>query len=406
MSDPTEHVRPRVALLTSVFFPTLGGVQVGLHNIAMRLLARGYDPVVIAPFGASRFRERASLPYRVHVLPPKFFSLFRFLPASVADRCYSWLYSLLQWRYDFTVWHITMGYPTWASFAYFAKRSGARYLVRCAGEDIQKLESVGYGARNVDRLDRVIRERLPQCETLIAISESVASEYYALGIEEEQIERIPNGVACALFQDVNTSRQQVRDRLGIPVTDLLLLAVGRNHPKKNFVELPKIAAKLREQRDDFTILVVGNDTEVLREALPRDLLRHVRCLPGFGMGMQSHMPVVPHPDLAAIYCASDIFLFPSLIETFGIVIVEAMAAGLPIITSNVPGCRDLVEDGKHGILCEPTDTDAFVNAVMRLSSDNESYKAMALANRQHALHYDWDAVVDQYVALYDRLRAG
>ena len=85
-----------------------------------------------------------------------------------------------------------------------------------------------------------------------------------------------------------------------------------------------------------------------------------------GTDVASEIPRLPATALVALYQAADVFVFPSLIETFGIVIVEAMAAGLPIIVSDAPGCRDVVRHGEDGMMVPARDADALAMSILFL----------------------------------------
>ena len=115
------------------------------------------------------------------------------------------------------------------------------------------------------------------------------------------------------------------------------------------------------------------------------------------------MPQLPAPALVELYKASDAFVLPALIETFGIVLIEAMAAGLPVVTTDAPGCRDVIREGRDGMMVPHGDTDALARAMERLLNEpslRHDYAARAAAR---AAEFDWDSVVGRYVALYERL---
>ena len=191
----------RIALPSSSFLPFLGGVEVGLHNLATRLVARGHQAVVVVPYlNYRRLRKKGwKFSYIIEHFPPKIFTVLRqwpWLGLHLLDR----FLKKLQDRYEFDFWHGTMGYPTGVAVIHFARRhSGIRHLVRCAGEDIQRDDAIGYGVRLDRRIDRLIREWLPLADHLVAISDSVVDEYLALGVTDDRILRIPNGVDLERF---------------------------------------------------------------------------------------------------------------------------------------------------------------------------------------------------------------
>ena len=396
-----------VAMPISSFLPNLGGAEVGLHNIACKLIDRGRRPVVMAPAShVQRLRQEDwRLPYEVRALPPKAGSLLRRAPALgffVLDRYFAWV----QARYRFDCWHCTVGYPMGVALVHFARRrDDVHYLIRCAGEDLQRDPEIGYGVRLDPAVDRIVRELLPQAQMVIAISDSVAEEYRAIGVPDARIRDVPNGVDLARF-DRPIDRSAVRRAHGLDPDAFLFLSVGRNHPKKNYGRLIEAVARLAGDTDrPFQLQIVGNGVPELTEQLNGlGLSGHIKLADQIGGAEAGNgVPWLPASALVELYRAADAFVFPSLIETFGIAIVEAMAAGLPVIVGDSPGCRDIVRRGHDGIAVPARDPTALAAAMSTLMSDDGVRRAYAAKAKARARDFSWDTVVDAYTALYDEL---
>lgn len=401
-----------IALPISSFLPNLGGAEVGLHNIACKLVERGLRPVVMAPSPHVRqLRERGwRLPYTVEALPPKAWSLLSHAPWLgfwVLDR----YFAHMQARYRFDVWHCTIGYPTGVALAHFAqKRPDIRYLVRCAGEDIQRDPDIGYGARLDPKVDSLVRQYLPRAQMMIAISDSVAEEYRSIGIAAARIRHVPNGVDLARFAGV-VDRRAVRARYGLDPDSFLFLSVGRNHPKKNYHTLIEAMALLSSKTGQRVHLgIVGHAVrELASQVDSHDLSGRLTLLDQIGAedaeDAEADDLQFPAPALVELYKAADAFVFPSLIETFGVAIVEAMAAGLPIIVGDSPGCRDIVRNGRDGIMVPARDPEALAAAMAALMTDPDGCRVYADKAAVRARDFSWDRVVDAYAVLYDELAA-
>jgi glycosyltransferase involved in cell wall biosynthesis len=402
-----------VALPISTFLPNRGGAEVGLHNIAVRLQQRGHRPVVIAPeVYCHRLRQEGwHLPYEVVGFPPRVWGVLRRWPQLGLwwlDRVFARLGR--RWRIDF--WHVTMGYPVGVAMVHYAERQSARipYLIRCAGEDIQTDPEIGYGARLDPAIDRLVRTWLPRARRLTAITDSVADEYRALGVDTARITMIPNGVDLARF-DVGRSddqRMACRRRLGLPEDAVVFLAVGRHHPKKNFALLVQAAGQLRQRCPDraFVVALVGGGVSALRDdwvgVYPDGPLFLHDTASGTDPERHDGTALLQLPDAQVVdfYLSADVFVFPSRIETFGIVLAEAMAAGLPIVTGDAPGCRDLIRYGQDGIMVPALDVAGYVAAMERLLLSVEERQMWSARARLRSTDFSWDRVVDQYVALY------
>ena len=109
---------------------------------------------------------------------------------------------------------------------------------------------------------------------------------------------------------------------------------------------------------------------------------------------------LPGNDLVELYRSADAFVFPSHVETFGIALVEAMAAGLPIVTTDGPGCRDIIEDGRWGEMVPVGTPDALARAMGMMMANADLRQARITQARERARTFSWDHIVDQYVEVY------
>ena len=112
---------------------------------------------------------------------------------------------------------------------------------------------------------------------------------------------------------------------------------------------------------------------------------------------------LPSLDLIKLYKVSDIFLFPSLIESFGIVIIEAMAAGIPLIVNEVPGSKDLVKNNKNGFVVAKNDAQQFVDIIMKLYNNKNLLNRIKKNCISSVKKYDWEKVSVRYIDLYKEI---
>ena len=394
-----------VGLPTSSFLPSIGGAEVGLHNIATRLQARGHRPVVVAPWPHVRALRKVSwsLPYPVVAFPPKVWGVLRSCPDAgyfILDR----FFEHVRRKFEIEVWHGTIGYPVGAALSHYCTGRDTPCLVRCAGEDIQVDQEIGYGMRLDPRVDTQLRTWLPKADRLVAITQSVAEEYRGIGIADEQIAPIPNGVDLERFEAA-PNRSAVRKAYGISPDEFLFLSVGRNHAKKNFASLVTALAQadLAKSALAFVGQGVSDLAPQVRALGLEDRVHLIETV--YGGGVTTDRLRLPSDGLVALYRSADSFVFPSRLETFGIVLVEAMAAGLPVITTDAPGCRDVVRAGRDGLSVAPDDI-AGLAAAMRQVRDDDAVRAkLSAAGLARARDFSWDSVTDRYVALYREMIA-
>ncbi len=148
---------------------------------------------------------------------------------------------------------------------------------------------------------------------------------------------------------------------------------------------------------DALLIVAGDGKErTAVRSLPRSTRERVILLGN-----------VPHDLLPPYHAACEVFCAPAIgRESFGIVLVEAMAAGLPVVASNIPGYREVVRDGEEGLLVTARDAGAVAAAVRRLLDDPDAAKRLAEAGRARASRYSWEAVTREVEAAYEEALGG
>jgi len=251
----------------------------------------------------------------------------------------------------------------------------------------------GRGLRGVyQRLYTWMNERLElqafaRCSRIIAVSGQVADEIVALGVPREKIETVPNGVDTNVFYP---QAEKVSD-LGLPAGQVRALFVGDIVSRRK--GLDTVLAALPGV-DGLGLVVVGR-TEASpypQEVQAAGLSDRVVFL-GF------------RRDVAAIMRACDFFVFPSRYEPFGLVILEALASGLPVITARTAGIVDLLGDDVCIKLDDPDNVPALHAALQRLTTDPELRLEMGKRARDCALTLTWQTMAEHYVAVFEEVLA-
>lgn len=382
----------------------MGGAEIGLHNIALRLLDRGHKPFVIVPSSSYRELQRLgwSLPYTIVPLPQRIVWIHYHMPKigfAILDR----FFNKIRRRFKIDVWHVTIGYPLGVALVHYAERyGGIPYIIRCVGGDIQVDPAIEYGMRLDKKIDRVLSKWLPRAKRLIATTKTMSDEYLNMGIDISRVSFVTNGVDLTRFEgDVDC--QAIRQYLGVGDNTTIFISVGRNHPKKNFLGLVDAADKLRASGyEDFAVLIVGEGVGCLKDYVTKHKLsKYVIFHEQLGLPENAKdVPQLPVDKLVEMYQCADIFVLPSLVESFGIVIVEAMAAKLPVITTDGPGCRDIIRNGRDGIMVPAGDSNALANAMINVLNNPDEKIRLSKIAYERATDFSWESVVDQYIELY------
>jgi glycosyltransferase involved in cell wall biosynthesis len=224
------------------------------------------------------------------------------------------------------------------------------------------------------------------------------------GVPPEKIEIIHPGVDFAHFAAPPDAGllDGLRRRHRIPPDTKLLFIVGRVIPLKGFDTvlraLPKVLSEFPE-----TVLLLGGDGFYL----PR--IRGMVAELGLTDAVRI-LGKIPDDELAAFYHLADLFVMPSRddppgsFEGFGIVFLEAGAAGTPQVGGRSGGIPDAVRDGETGLLCDPWDPDDFCEKIIRLWRDPDLLKKLGEGARRWAAEQDWERVIARKTALDERIR--
>jgi glycosyltransferase involved in cell wall biosynthesis len=203
-------------------------------------------------------------------------------------------------------------------------------------------------------------------------------------LAERGFERLvlwPRGVDCKVFRPDRPRRDEVRQALGFTPADVVVAHVSRIAAEKNVAFLGDALSKLSHDRPQARLLIVGDGPA--RSDLEKTLAPNARFV-----GYRTS------DDLADHYAAADVFAFASLTETFGNVILEAMASGLPVVAVKSGGPGEIVRDGETGRLIAPNEPPCrFAAALTDLVDDSELRNQMSVAARKYAKEQSWDAIM-------------
>lgn len=213
---------------------------------------------------------------------------------------------------------------------------------------------------------------------------------------------LPPGVNVARFStpDRAACRADIRGRYGIGASDILLIFVGMSFGVKGLDTIIAALAKARSARPEANIrlLVVGRGGY--------DEGKYRRKARSLGIAEAVTFAGTQVEELERYYRAADIFIMLSKFDTFGMVVLEAMAAGLPVIISSSVGAKDLVEEGVNGfVLPEHQDADAAADRIVRLS-DTARREAMGAAAAQTAATHDWEMLAEKMEQIYRDVLSG
>lgn len=204
---------------------------------------------------------------------------------------------------------------------------------------------------------------------------------------------VPCGVDLELFQPMD--KEEARRRLGLRDHERIILFVGRIEPLKGVDILIGAAAQLHGQ-EDFYLLIVGGDGHARSE------MTHLQRLAS-GLGIDHHVSFigpVDHERLPLFYNAADVCVVPSFYESFGLVAVEAMACGTPVVASRVGGLTVTVRDGETGYLVPWQCAEPFAERLELLLGNRELRRALGRTAREQMQRFCWASVAEGVIKAY------
>jgi D-inositol-3-phosphate glycosyltransferase len=214
------------------------------------------------------------------------------------------------------------------------------------------------------------------------------------------IDVIPGGVDLDRFAPL--PRALARARLGLGPDQKVLLFVGRIQRLKGLEVLVRAFGRLGDL--DARLLVVGGQPGSSHEAREISRLEHLVARLGIG-DRTRFVGAVAHEQLPLYYSAADVTVMPSSYESFGLVAVESLACGTPVVATRVGGLTSIVHDGETGLLVPWRDAEMFAERLRLVLQDTALRQRLASQARASVLGYGWDHIADEHLALYEDVRA-
>lgn len=360
----------RIGLVCPYSLDTPGGVQNHVRDLAGELLGRGHDVSVLAPVDPGRpvppyvvsAGHAVGVPYNGSV------ARVTFGPRTAA-RVRAWLAGG-----GFDVVHVHE--PTTPSAALLALWSGE-------GPFVATFHTWQVRSRAMSAASSLLRPALEKIDARIAVSESARS-MMVQHIGGEAVV-IPNGLHTRSFREA-VPRPEWHG------SDGTICFLGRmDEPRKGLGVLLAALPGLLRERPGLRVLVAGTG-------------QPDRVVPAGCRDAVVFLGEIDDADKARMLASSDVYVAPHLGgESFGIVLVEAMAAGAPVLASDLPAFRQVLDEGRLGPLVPPGDPDALTRALLDLLADAPRRDALTAAGLDAVKRYDWSVLTNEILAAYELL---
>lgn len=245
-------------------------------------------------------------------------------------------------------------------------------------------------ASNIRYFERFVDKTLPRLQAVIAPSHAVKEELTSrFGFAADKIEVIYHGVDEDFFEATPAQMQAAASAYGLPQT--FILFVGSLEPRKNLVRLAEAHRKLPEKlQAQYPLVIVG--ASGWRNDEIRDVLRNTRHAMVVGFVSRKLLP--------AVYASATLFALPSLYEGFGMPLLEAMAAGVPVLTSDVSAMPEVI--GDCGFTVDPYDVTSIAAGLRRALDDLNAAASAASRGRMRARQFTWERCAEQTKIFFEK----
>lgn len=366
----------RIALFTETFLPKVDGIVTRLRHTVDHLQRMGHQVLVVAPEGGITEHKGAQV-YGVSGFPlPLYPELKLALPRPAIGE------ALERFRPD--VVHVVNPAVLGLAGLYYAKTLNLPLIASYHTHLPEYLQHYGLGMLE-GLLWELLKAGHNQAQINLCTSTAMMDALSSHGIERVALWQ--RGVDTEMFQPHLASRE-MRSRLsqGHPEAPLLLY-VGRLSAEKEIEQIKPVLDSIPNAR----LALVGDGPN------RQNLEKHFAGTPTHFVGYLQGL------ELGAAFASADAFVFPSRTETLGLVLLEAMAAGCPVVAARSGGIPDIVEDGVNGFLFDPTMDNGAIAATQRLLANPEERESLRRNARREAERWGWAAATRQLQDYYTRI---
>lgn len=248
------------------------------------------------------------------------------------------------------------------------------------------------------------REVLRAADKIIAATPAELSQLQWLyETSTENVAIVPPGVNTRHFYPI--ARDEAREFIDVPCENRMVLFVGRIEPLKGIETLIQAIGLMRDNKklDNYQLClaIIGGDAEASEEEMSQEMSHLQKLRTDLGLhDFVNFMGKRPQSDLPYYYSAADVLVVPSRYESFGMVALEAMACGTPVIASQVGGLAYLIQDGVTGYHVPDNDPKALSDSLTTLLDDDKLNYKLGMQATEYAKEYSWDNIAAQIIEIY------
>lgn len=401
-------MKPGICILTETYYPVIGGGETQARILAEGLVERGFDVLVLTRRSGHDLEKqetyRAVTVYRLPPAGPQHYKKWGLLLSSIP--------ALLRFRSRYDVILVSGFRVIGLAAVMVSALTGTPCVLKAdsLGEMSGEFFSAGLSRLRLDAVQFIFRwfirlrnRALQRASRFVAISSVIEDELTSAGAASHAIRSIPNSVDTTVFCPASgANKAQLRGELGLPAQGRIAVYTGRLVSYKGLPLLLRVWSDIVRDHPDACLLLVGSGGLDIHNC-EAQLKAYVRQQQLEG----SVLFAGAVRNVADYLRAADLFVFPSENEAFGISVIEAMACGLPVITTAAGGLRDLVQPHENGLVVPAGEHQPLYDALDTLLRQPTLAARLGDAARRTAeAHYSTASVIDRYVSLLAELGQG
>jgi len=360
----------KISIFVKKFPPRgLAGAEIAAYNIAKYFTKKGHEVHVMTTLYKDSKKETIEEGFFVHS--------FKWSKIKFFGGFFYWLNAF--WKLKKikpSIIHFqTIDYELFTIF--LMKIQNIPYVLWAQGSDVY------FQSKFKKFISKIV---LKNADAVIALTEDMKNQLK--NIYNREILILPNGIDLSKFEYL--PKDNFYSKFGFEKDTKIILYVGTFRPIKGLKYLIEAMKILGDKQKRLVIIGHGKEKDDL-ESLVKNLGLE-NCVTFIGK--------TPNQEVFRYMASSDVFVLPSLSEGFPIVILEAMASGLPIIATKVRGLPEILKDGQNGFLVEPRNPEQIAEKALLLLNDEELRKRISNNNLEEVKKYDWKIVIDKLENVY------
>ena len=354
----------KIAIVPSTFLPWVGGAEIQTHNTANKL-AELDNEVDIYLLEKTNIENKKYNTIKLNKLLINLIFIIKYYFKINLIFLLENYFKKICFKKKYDVWHFqSVNYKT-LLYIKVLKNLNQKIVVTFHGADIQKDTDILYGYRFDKKYEKLLSETIHLFDRVFAISEDIVRELSFFNFPKEKIIKIPNSIEINKILNVSKNK--------IDPNKLKLITVARFYEKKKGLDLiEKISNILIKNNINFSWTLVGrNSSLLLKNQFIMDNKKYFYTKEEIKNTNEIYFP---HSDLISIYKDNNVYVNLARIESFGVTIVEALAAGLHVVSFNTKGANEIIIDNQNGYIIDEYSYEKMAKTLINKFNDNSFNK--------------------------------